>query len=108
MTSPIQFNQRVIDERMQAIRDEVNREPGFTLNESYSSIQQRREAMKREQTHRAITAGIDVIMLLLLALCALATIWLIAFGTLPLLGGCAVLAAIAVIACCICYSFSNH
>lgn len=81
---------------------------GFTISDSYTSNQQRREAMKRGATRKTIARAIDYIMLLAITLISLAVIWLVAINTLPLLGGIAVLVALAIIFRCVCNSFSKH
>lgn len=78
MTSRITYNPQVIEKRMREIRRQ-------TL--AASAAQSKRA--------RTIARALDIAIYACLAACSFATLWLIAAGTLPLLGGVAVIAALA-------------
>lgn len=91
------------DQYMMEQRDTL----GLHKNDVISIQQQRREAMKREATRKAIARSLDVIICSALAFIMMVTLYLIAIGSLPLLGGIAVLVALAACFACVCNSFSK-
>lgn len=114
MTSHIEFNPRVIEERMNAIRAELLTDsvcpyetlgsPKIEVNRDYIV---RREAMKRAATRKLISNTIDVVICGAIALIMLAVIYLIAVATLPMVGGIACLIALSACIYCVCNSFSK-